>query len=70
MTLLAQDIIVSLLALGAALVIFFRVFGVFRPSKSGPACSNCASGAAACAKVDAHKPADAVAVPLMLHRRS
>jgi hypothetical protein len=69
MNLMTQDIIVSLLALGAALVIFFRVFGVFRPSKSGPACPNCASGAAACAKAATDKP-EGVAVPLVLHRRS
>ena len=71
MTLNIQDIVVTLLALGAALVILYRVFGVFRPSNSSPACANCASGAAACAKPSA--PADAstgAAVPLVLHRRS
>jgi hypothetical protein len=68
--LIVQDIVVTLLAVGAALLIVFRVFGVFRPTKSGPACAGCASGAAACAKVPADKPPSDAAVPLVLHRRS
>jgi hypothetical protein len=70
MSLLAQEIIVTLLALGAAVIILRRLVGAFRPAKSGPACPNCASGAAACAKVpDAPMDRPAEAVPLTLHRR-
>jgi hypothetical protein len=71
MTLMVQDAVVTLLALGAAFVIFYRLFGVFRPSKSSPACANCASGAAACAKpAAATDTSSAAPVPLVLHRRS
>lgn len=74
MPLIVQDITVTLLALSAALLIVYRVFGVFRPSKSSPACGNCASGAAACAKPGhngaAAQPAPDAPIPLVLHRRS
>ena len=66
MSLTAQDVFVTLLAIGAAWVIVRRVFGVFRPS-ARPHCSNCASGAAACARVDTEPPDDKP-VPLVLHR--
>jgi hypothetical protein len=70
MSLQVQDVIVTLLALVAALIILRRIVGTFRPGKSTPACDNCASGAAACAKVAA-APAqqDNKPVPLVLHRR-
>ena len=71
MSLLLQDVIVTVLALGAALLIVSRVFGALRPTTSSPACGNCASGAAACAK-PAAEPAAPVAdeaIPMVLHRR-
>ena len=67
-----QDIIVTLLALASAVIIVRRLVGTFSPSKPSPACSNCASGAAACAKAAhdvAAAPADDRPVPLILHRR-
>jgi hypothetical protein len=69
MSMLMQDLIVTLLALAAALIILRRVFGVFRPVTAKPHCSNCASGAAACAAPAVQKPENG-AVPLVLHRRS
>jgi len=57
---LAQDLIVTSVALSAAAVLGRRVVGAVRPTKgqSQPACPSCASGAAACAKPHAQKPQD------------
>ncbi len=68
MSVALQDILVTLMALMAALIIVRRLVGTFRPGKANPACDNCASGAAACAKAAAEQPTDK-AVPLVLHRR-
>lgn len=70
MSLNLQDVIVTLLALGAAWIVLRRVFGVFRPA-ARPQCSNCASGAAACAPAEGAEglEPDGKPVPMVLHRR-
>jgi len=69
MSILLQDILVTVMALMAALIIVRRLVGTFRPGKANPACDNCASGAAACAKAAAGEPPSDKAIPLVLHRR-
>lgn len=70
MSVSAQDLIVTLMALLSALTILRRVVGTFRPGKSNPACDHCASGAAACAKAatETAQPPNDKPVPLVLHR--
>ena len=68
MSVAVQDVIVTAMAMIAALIILGRMIGTFRPGKANPACDNCASGAAACAKVAATQ--GNAPVPLVLHRRS
>jgi hypothetical protein len=68
MSVALQDILVTLMALMAALIIVRRLVGTFRPGKANPACDNCASGSAACAKAADEQPSDK-AIPLVLHRR-
>lgn len=70
MSLGAQDLIVTVMALLSAVTIVRRVVGTFRPGKSTPACDNCASGAAACAKTAAELPPNDKPVPLTFHRRT
>jgi hypothetical protein len=67
-SILLQDILVTMMALMAALIIIRRLVGTFRPGKANPACDNCASGAAACEKAAAEQSSDK-AIPLVLHRR-
>jgi hypothetical protein len=43
-----QTVIVSLVALGAFLVVVKRVLGAIRPPKGQGACPSCASGSDAC----------------------
>jgi hypothetical protein len=66
----AQDLIVTVMALLSALTILRRVMGAFRPGKSNAACDNCASGAAACAKPPAETTPTDKPVPLTFHRRT
>lgn len=68
MSLGMQDLIVTVMALGAAAIILRRMVGAFRPGKTNPACGGCASGAAACAKGAPAHPGDKP-IPLVLHRR-
>lgn len=70
MSIAVQDVLVTVMALLAALTIVRRVLGAFSPGKSSPACDNCASGAAACAKTTVEAPAGDKAVPLVLRRSS
>ena len=66
MSLAVQDALVTVMALVSALIVLRRVFGVFAPS-ARPHCSNCASGAAACARPADDR--DAAPVQVVLHRR-
>jgi hypothetical protein len=70
MSIAVQDVLVTVMALLAALTIVRRVLGVFSPGKSSPACDHCASGAAACAKPSVEAPPQDKPVPLVLHRSS
>jgi len=68
MTVDVQDGIATLTAACSALIILRRMIGAFKPGKKSQACQNCASGAAACAKVEPEPEGDKP-VPLVLHRR-
>jgi len=37
----AQDVLVSIVALGAAALIVWRVIGYFQPARNEPTCGNC-----------------------------
>jgi hypothetical protein len=51
MPLIIQDVVVSIVALGALAVIVWRVVDVGRPGKKTPACNGCSTGKAACSTV-------------------
>lgn len=68
---LAQDIIVTMVAASATVVVGRRLVGAVRPAKGQqqPACPSCASGAAACAKPRAQQQSENVH-PLRIARKS
>lgn len=69
MTLLAQDIIVTLIAVAAAVTVAWRLLGIVGPRQRDTACKTCAScppGSAAAAASANPQPADSVPLPLLL----
>ena len=67
---LLQDALVTLVALGAGVVLLRRVTGVGRPS-STPGCANCPSAAASChVAAPAQAPASRPEHPLVFIRPS
>jgi hypothetical protein len=65
MTLLVQDVLVTLLAAGAFALLVQRVAGVVRPRSGPPACGSCAS----CAPRPGTGDAEAVVPMVALRRR-
>jgi hypothetical protein len=65
MTLLVQDVLVTLLAAGAFALLVQRVAGVVRPRSGPPACGSCAS----CAPRPGTRADDAVVPVDALRRR-
>jgi hypothetical protein len=65
MTLLIQDAVVTMLALGAVALLARRVVGVFSPPAAAPGCTSCASCPAPRVTRDDTKP-----VPLAILKGS
>lgn len=69
MPLLAQDIIVTLVAVAAAVTVAWRVLGIVGPRRRETACKACAScpsGTAAPAAPANPQPTDRVPLPILL----